>query len=110
MCAFCHFVTAVARPPLLAGHRLLAGRQAMTLKTSVNILLGGHLGDSRRLLQAADRGDAKAVAEVGDRRGSIFSQVHSAGFLLPDPTRERSTLTDNSSTPSIGFLWWFSPQ
>lgn len=43
---------------------MLSTGAAMTLKSSVNILFGGHLGDSRRLLQAADRGDGRVVAEV----------------------------------------------
>uniref|UniRef100_A0A1D1ZMB5 RING-type domain-containing protein n=2 Tax=Auxenochlorella protothecoides TaxID=3075 RepID=A0A1D1ZMB5_AUXPR len=36
----------------------------MTLKASVNVVLGGHWGSAKRLLQAAERGDAATVTEV----------------------------------------------
>ncbi|KFM25901.1 Putative E3 ubiquitin-protein ligase XBAT31 [Auxenochlorella protothecoides] len=35
----------------------------MTLKASVNVVLGGHWGSAKRLLQAAERGDAATVTE-----------------------------------------------
>ncbi|RMZ55000.1 hypothetical protein APUTEX25_000517 [Auxenochlorella protothecoides] len=74
----------------------------MTLKASVNVVLGGHWGSAKRLLQAAERGDAATVTEVLNAHPQLaaFGGFNSSSTPLHRAAEGVTTTTTQNGVPA----------